>query len=330
MLRPRQKRKPNIFVSYRRSDSEAYADRLCGTLMRHFGKQQIFMDVDAIKAGEDFIEVIENAVGACDILLAVIGRQWLTANDGSSRRIDNPNDFVRLEIATALQQNIRVIPVLVQGAAMPQAHELPDDLARLARKQACEISRRNWDEDVGRLINDIKAISKSSSSSSLRSVSLSNPQQPTPGFPANKRLATLIGVALLFLIAISVRWLYVARSGVNKQAQQATTNANSAPETSTPTLPINEGAPTPAQQTEPSPAEKSSEQTAPASVSEAISNTLQPSNTNSAIVNSNQRKKSLSANYTRSTKNDNNVMDKLKSRARKLGAAPKKIFKNPF
>ena len=91
-----------IFISYRRDDSAGYAGRLFDNLSAHFGKDQIFMDIDRIEPGEDFVQVIETAVGSCDVLIALIGRHWLTVTDGTVRRLDNPNDFVRLEIAAAL------------------------------------------------------------------------------------------------------------------------------------------------------------------------------------------------------------------------------------
>src|SRR6185503_17696674 len=87
-----------IFVSYRRDDSSGHAGRLSDKLVNHFGEDQIFIDIDTIQPGEDFVQVIENAVSSCEILIAVIGQRWLSSTDGVSRRLDNPNDFVRLEI----------------------------------------------------------------------------------------------------------------------------------------------------------------------------------------------------------------------------------------
>ena len=108
---------PRIFISYRRDDSAAHAGRLYDRLEGHFGQENVFMDVDAIQPGLDFVEVVQEAVGSCDALIAVIGKEWQRVVDGSGRRrLENPEDLVRLEIATALSRNIRVIPVLVQGA----------------------------------------------------------------------------------------------------------------------------------------------------------------------------------------------------------------------
>jgi formylglycine-generating enzyme required for sulfatase activity len=142
-----------IFVSYRRDDSSGHAGRLYDKLVTHFGKDRIFMDIDTIDPGEDFVTLIENAVGSCEILIAVIGRQWLSsADDSASRRLDNPHDFVRLEIATALSRDIRVIPVLVQRANMPKTQDLPDDLAKFSRRNAIELSDLRWQHDVDQLI----------------------------------------------------------------------------------------------------------------------------------------------------------------------------------
>ena len=100
-----------IFISYRRDDSSGHAGRLADRLVEHFGRNRIFVDTDTIEPGEDFVTAIERAVGSCEILVAVIGRHWLSA--GGTGRLNDPNDFVRLEIATALRRDIRVIPVLV-------------------------------------------------------------------------------------------------------------------------------------------------------------------------------------------------------------------------
>jgi hypothetical protein len=141
-----------IFLNYRREDSRADAGRLYDHLSRHFGLNNVFMDVDNIPPGHDFVEVIQNAVGGCDVLLAVIGQQWLISTDPQGqRRLDNPEDFVRLEIVTALERRIPVIPVLVGGASMPRSIELPNVLRPLARRQALGLGD-HFRPDVDRLI----------------------------------------------------------------------------------------------------------------------------------------------------------------------------------
>ena len=142
-----------IFISYRRDGSGGWAGRLDDWLSRHFGRDNVFMDINTIEPGLDFVEVIEQAVGQCDALIALIGKQWLTLSDDTGRRrLDNPEDFVRLEIAAALARNIRVIPVLVEGALMPRSTDLPDVLKLLARRNAHEISDRRFPYDVDQLI----------------------------------------------------------------------------------------------------------------------------------------------------------------------------------
>ena len=158
MAQPHASQFSGIFVSYRRDDSSGHAGRLFDNLAKHFGEDQIFMDIDTIEPGEDFVTVIENAVGSCEILIAIIGRHWLSQPGETKRRLDNPNDFVRLEIATALDRNIRVIPVLVQRASMPKPEDLPDDLARLTRRNAIELSDLRWQTDVDRLIGVMEKV----------------------------------------------------------------------------------------------------------------------------------------------------------------------------
>lgn len=146
-----------IFISYRRHDSAGWTGHLSERMEQCFGPDQIFMDIEKIEAGTDFVEAIESAVGSCNILLAVIGPAWLASVDAEGRRrLDNPEDFIRLEIATALKRNVRVIPVLVGGAAMPTSPELPDDLKALTRRQAHELTDNRWDYDTEQLIKFIE------------------------------------------------------------------------------------------------------------------------------------------------------------------------------
>lgn len=113
------------------------------------------MDIDAVMAGEDIYEVTERSVQSCDVLIAIIGKRWLTISNGGVRRLDDPKDFLRLEIATALSRGIPVVPVLVQGAAVPSAQELPADIESLTRRKAFEIRDASWDSDVQRFIKEL-------------------------------------------------------------------------------------------------------------------------------------------------------------------------------
>src|SRR5262245_66330037 len=136
-----------IFISYRRDDSSLYAQTIYRELVQHFSKDQVFMDVDTVEPGVDFVRVIEEAVGECDVLLAVIGKRWANVRKRAKSRLDDPNDFVRLEISTALARDIRVIPVLVDGIKMPGAETLPDVLKPLSRRNAMEISNTRFNFD---------------------------------------------------------------------------------------------------------------------------------------------------------------------------------------
>jgi hypothetical protein len=145
-----------IFMTYRREDTAYPAAWLFDRLASHFGRAQVFKDIDSIELGDDFVEVITAAVGSCDVLLALIGDRWLTVRgpDGR-RRVDDPGDFVRLEIEAALARNVRVIPILVQGAQMPRADELPASLSKLARRQALELSPARFDADTQKLLRQL-------------------------------------------------------------------------------------------------------------------------------------------------------------------------------
>lgn len=143
---------PGVFISYRRSDSGGYAGRLFDILSAHFGKENIFMDLDTIEGGDNFSAVIDQKIGASDVLVAVIGSQWVTiADQHGSRRLDNPQDFVRLEIGKALARGIRVIPVLVGGASLPHKEDLPNDLRPLCDHQAVEIRDAYFHSDAEHL-----------------------------------------------------------------------------------------------------------------------------------------------------------------------------------
>jgi len=148
---------PRVFINYRREDAAGEAGRLYDALTARFGKSYLFMDVDAIQPGADFADAINQAVGSCDVVVTVIGKSWVSLTDvGGKRRLDDPQDLVRLEIQSALERKIRVVPALVQGAQMPRADQLPRPLARLAGRNAFEISHVRWQQDVERLISTLE------------------------------------------------------------------------------------------------------------------------------------------------------------------------------
>jgi TIR domain len=142
-----------IFICYRRAEADFPAGWLYERLVARFGREQVFKDVDSIELGDDFAEAIADAVGACDALIALIGDQWLTITDEAGRRrLEDPNDFVRLEIEAALERNVRVIPILVGNASMPRVEQLPASLVRLARRQALELSPNHFMSATGLLL----------------------------------------------------------------------------------------------------------------------------------------------------------------------------------
>jgi TonB family protein len=148
-----------IFVSYRRSDSQGEAGRLFDDLAKHFGEDTVFMDVAAIEAGRDFRKAIEEGVTKCGVLLVVIGSEWLDAKDErGARRLNDPSDFVRIETASALRRDIPVIPVLVRGARMPSAEQLPDELKELAYRNCIELTHARWRSDMQLLTESLRRL----------------------------------------------------------------------------------------------------------------------------------------------------------------------------
>lgn len=141
-----------IFINYRRDDSLLYADRLQEVLSEHFGPDEVFRDVDTIEMGLDFVHAIDRALSQADVMLVLIGRHWLVGADGRTR-LQDPDDYVRLEVARGLERpNVRVIPVLVGGADMPRSDDLPDDLAPLTRRHAFEMTDDRWRYDRDELV----------------------------------------------------------------------------------------------------------------------------------------------------------------------------------
>src|SRR4051794_30836755 len=148
----------SIFVSYRRNDAPGHAGRIYDRLVGRFGATNVYMDLDSTAPGADFVEVINNTLAACDALIAVIGRDWKTETRAPlGERASHREDWVQREIATALERNIRVIPVLVEGAQMPGSDELPEDIKGLARRQAIELAETAWGAQLNLLIDSLAA-----------------------------------------------------------------------------------------------------------------------------------------------------------------------------
>lgn len=176
-----------IFISYRRDDTEGHARTLFQDLVKAFGADAVFMDVAGIKPGIDFRKIIDANTASCCVLLAIIGKQWAGAvDDAGARRLDDPMDFVRLETASALKRDIPVIPVLVHGARMPRAEQLPDDLKELVFRNNVELTHARWDSDVQLLIQALRPLFDAANAAEAQAAQATAPPPlpgPSPGPP---------------------------------------------------------------------------------------------------------------------------------------------------
>ena len=150
--------KHGVFISYRREDADGFARSLFQSLTAHFGPDQVFMDVEDIELGLDFVDAIDKSLSACGVLLVLIGRDWLSCVDSrGQRRLDSPDDFVRMEVATALRsKDVRVIPVRVRGAEMPAFEDLPEELRSLTRRNALQLNHDRWNADIDKLLRALE------------------------------------------------------------------------------------------------------------------------------------------------------------------------------
>ena len=150
---------PGILISYRHQDSASHARRLFDRLEQHFGADRVFVNTVGIRAEIESLESVEPALASCDVLIVMIGRGWLIAEDvAGNRKLDNPRDPLRVQIAIALRRNFLVIPVLIEAAEMPAAESLPEDLQPLARRVAFMLSDTRWDFDVQHLIGTLEKV----------------------------------------------------------------------------------------------------------------------------------------------------------------------------
>ncbi|HKP46128.1 MAG TPA: toll/interleukin-1 receptor domain-containing protein [Pyrinomonadaceae bacterium] len=151
---------PTIFITYRREDSSDVAGRIYDRLCSQFGSQTVFKDVDSIPLGVDFRKYLDESVGKCNVLLAVIGRHWLRGEQGS-QRLEDAGDFVRIELEAALKRDIPIIPVLVQGAVLPVENELPATLQSLVYRNGIPVRPDpDFHNDMDRLIKGIEGYLK--------------------------------------------------------------------------------------------------------------------------------------------------------------------------
>lgn len=199
-----------IFISYRRDDSEGEAGRLYDDLVRTYGDDSVFLDVAGINPGIDFRRAIDDNVATCGVLLAMIGPTWATiADENGHRRLENENDFVRLEIASALRREIPVIPVLVHEAKMPRPDQLPEDLKNLAYRNSVEITHARWNSDVQLLTAALAQYVKATSATSNEPIHANvpvqlpapNAPQPSPVLPKKSKTPLIAGVAVVVVLA---------------------------------------------------------------------------------------------------------------------------------
>lgn len=148
--------RPRVFISYRRADAGASAGRLFDWLVAHFGRDCVFLDTEEIPFGDDFRRVVAERLGACDVVLAVMGRQWSTIADEHGRRLDRPDDPVRFELERALEAGRRIVPVLVDGATMPQAADLPPALRQLSVLNAASLRDASFAADFDALVDELE------------------------------------------------------------------------------------------------------------------------------------------------------------------------------
>jgi hypothetical protein len=187
---------PSIFLSYRRVDTSGHTGRLSDALEAKFGADAVFHDIQSIEAGRRFDEVIDSALAQCRVFVPLIGDDWLrvTGADGR-RRLDDPEDLVRREVVAALRRGIPVIPVLLEGAAMPAPASLPAELQPLTRHQAVEISDTRWDFDVQRLVTAIERVGVAPADAPVR----------------RSRRALLAGLAAISAVAAGSAWWLASR-----------------------------------------------------------------------------------------------------------------------
>ena len=167
-----------VFISYRRDDSAGQVGRIHDRLQQEFGSDFLFMDVDSVPLGVNFVKLLREEVASCDALLAIIGPNWIGARDQNGHlRLENPDDFVRIEISNALKRGIRVIPILLENTQVPTADQLPDDMKELAQRNGLTVRHTSFHGDMDRLIRELKgdhsseAATRDASSGTLRGAS---------------------------------------------------------------------------------------------------------------------------------------------------------------
>jgi TIR domain len=216
-----------IFINYRRGDDSGFVQALLGRLEQAFSTDHLFIDIDSIEPGVDFVRVLEEQVAKCDILLAVIGKGWVDARDElNARRLENPEDFVRIEIASALAQGKRVIPVLVGDARMPRSDELPEVIKPLVKRGAVRLTHERFRSDTLGLVGALqKALAKAQEDRETHEAARDSPTkdlekttqrddaryQPLSAHPMSSRyryVGLFIIFAAILLLSIGLPWWF--------------------------------------------------------------------------------------------------------------------------
>jgi len=197
-----------IFISYRREETSGEARSLLMDIETILGKGSAFMDVDSISLGRDFRMVLQESLASCDMMIVLIGKDWLSSkNEAGQVRLENPDDFVRLEVGTALRRDIPVTPVLVHGARMPSADQLPEDLKDLSYRNGYELSHNRWRSDVQEMIKRLE-LRPADGPTSSRIDDPVSATLPPKGRLINKRLLAVAG-ACVFAIGVA-GWAFVS------------------------------------------------------------------------------------------------------------------------
>ena len=227
-----------IFISYRRDDAEGEAGRLYDDLVRVYGEDSVFMDVAGIAPGSDFRKAIDDNVAGCGVFLAVVGPEWATITGANGeRRLDASNDFVRLEISSALTRNIAVIPVLVHEAKMPHPEQLPENIRDFAYRNSVEISHARWNSDVQLLVNALKQYVDTTRATETQPVHATVPVQLPPPVtpyaapePNSSKMPLILGGSLVALVLLGVGGYFAMRKPVAPPAPVVSpTNGSTTP-----------------------------------------------------------------------------------------------------
>jgi hypothetical protein len=196
---------PTVFISYRREETAGEARALFNALVGRLGESSVFMDVDNIALGSDFRQVLQERLASCDLLLALIGRDWVNVKNASGeRRLEDSNDYVQLEIQAALKRNIPVAPVLVQGAHMPAAEQLPESIRDFAYRNGFELSHTRWESDLQEMLRRLGLGTRDNRAKQLFEQTL---EQLTGYLPDLVHLVTRPKTAIL-------RWIEEAKGGL--------------------------------------------------------------------------------------------------------------------